>query len=54
MSDRKAPWTPEEVLNQLLRTGTFAADVGRTLLAWEKGQPLVEMTGGSGMRNGDA
>jgi hypothetical protein len=32
--------------------GTLAADVGKALLAWEEGQPLVEMTGGSGMRNG--
>jgi hypothetical protein len=43
---------PDEVLHQLSHTGTFAADVARALLAWEKRQPLVEMTGGHGATNG--
>jgi hypothetical protein len=52
MNKRKVPWTPDEVLNQLSHTGTFATDVARALLAWEKRQPLVEMTGGRGETNG--
>lgn len=52
MSDRKVPWTPDEVLNQLSHTGTFATDVAGSPLAWETRQPLVEMTGGRGLRNG--
>jgi hypothetical protein len=52
MSERKGPWTPDEVLNQLSHTGTFAADVASALLAWEERQPLVEMTGGRGATNG--
>lgn len=52
MSDRKAPWTPDEVLHQLSQSSTFATDVARSLLAWEKRQPTVEMTGGRGVKTG--
>lgn len=52
MADRDVPWTPDEVLDQLARAGTYAAEVGKSLLAWEKAQPKVEMTGGRGARVG--
>lgn len=52
MSDRKVPWTLDEVLEQLAHTGTYATDVARSLLAWEKRQRFVEMTGGAGKSNG--
>jgi hypothetical protein len=50
MSERRVPWTPDEVLNELSQTGTFAADVARALLAWQRRQPAVEMTGGNGKK----
>src|SRR5437764_8931841 len=52
MSGRKVPWTSEEVLEQLAHTGTYATDVARSLLAWEKRQRFIEMTGGTGRSNG--
>jgi hypothetical protein len=51
MSEQKVPWTANEVLNQLSRSGAFATDVAEVLLAWEKRQPLIEMTGGRGTKN---
>lgn len=32
MANRNVPWTPDEVLDQLARVGTSAADVGQSLL----------------------
>lgn len=52
MANRDVPWTPAEVLEQLALAGTSAADIGQSVLAWEKRQPLVEMTGGRGVRDG--
>lgn len=52
MSGREVAWTADEVLEQLARTGKYATDVARSLLAWERRQPFIQMTGGTGTSNG--